>query len=176
MSKGSLPLFSHARDASYMEECPFYPSTTNQFPCFHNQWLKASSASMSMTNARAGTQKNGLRLPAPNGRTFLTSCLINAHSQADRVLYKAMVTDQTLALGLRLQVQRLFETEMPKDSAPSRVHNRCVLTGRPRSVHRFCRLSRIMIRQLAHYGQLPGVSKSSWGSQGSSTTHAKDWP
>lgn len=38
----------------------------------------------------------------------------------------------------------------------------CVLTGRSRSVHRFARLSRIMVRQLAHYGLLPGVTKSTW--------------
>lgn len=61
-----------------------------------------------------------------------------------------------------LQVQRLFETEMPRDAAANRVKNRCVLTGRSRSVHRFARLSRIMVRQLAHLGLLPGVSKASW--------------
>ena len=63
-----------------------------------------------------------------------------------------------------MQVQRLFETEMPRDAAANRVKNRCVLTGRSRSVHRFARLSRIMVRQLAHLGLLPGVSKASWWS------------
>ena len=61
-----------------------------------------------------------------------------------------------------LQVQRLFETEMPRDAAADRVKNRCVLTGRARSVHRFARVSRIMVRQLAHYGLLPGVAKANW--------------
>lgn len=60
------------------------------------------------------------------------------------------------------QVQRLFETSMPRDASASRVKNRCVLTGRGHSVHRFARVSRIMVRQLAHYGLLPGVSKAAW--------------
>ena len=82
--------------------------------------------------------------------------------EADRTLYKAMTQDQSLPLHVRLQAQRLFETEMPRDAYPTRVVNRCVLTGRSRGVHRFARLSRIMIRQLAHYGLLPGVAKASW--------------
>lgn len=51
---------------------------------------------------------------------------------------------------------------MPRDAAPGRVRNRCVLTGRAHGVHRFARVSRIMLRQLAHYGLLPGVSKAAW--------------
>ncbi len=42
------------------------------------------------------------------------------------------------------------------------MQHRCVLTGRPRSVWRFARVSRLMIRHLAHQGQLPGVAKASW--------------
>lgn len=88
--------------------------------------------------------------------------LVVQEHEAERTLYKAMVTDATLPLAMRLQVQRLFETEMPRDAAAGRVKNRCVLTGRPRSVHRFARVSRLMVRQLAHYGMLPGVAKASW--------------
>lgn len=87
--------------------------------------------------------------------------LVQQH-EADRTLYKAMTQDQSLPMPVRLQVQRLFETEMPVDSAANRVKNRCVLTGRGRAVHRFCRLSRIMIKQLTNSGNLPGVAKASW--------------
>ncbi len=87
--------------------------------------------------------------------------LVQQH-EVDRAVFKAITTDQTVPLDMRLQVQRLFETEVPKDSAASRVVNRCTLTGRPHGVHRFARLSRIMIRQLAHQGFLPGVAKASW--------------
>mmetsp|Transcript_5056 Transcript_5056/g.10982 ORF Transcript_5056/g.10982 Transcript_5056/m.10982 type:complete len:113 (+) Transcript_5056:50-388(+) len=94
-------------------------------------------------------------------RDHFRRLLVQEH-EADRAVYKAIVTDQTVPLDMRLQVQRLFETEQPRDASATRVKNRCVLTGRSRSVHRFARLSRIMVRQLAHYGLLPGVSKASW--------------
>ncbi|PLT31156.1 30S ribosomal protein S14 [Peribacillus deserti] len=53
-------------------------------------------------------------------------------------------------------------SKLPRDSAPSRLHNRCQLTGRPRGFMRKFRLSRIAFRELAHKGQIPGVKKSSW--------------
>lgn len=43
-----------------------------------------------------------------------------------------------------------------------RIHNRCILTGRPKSVYRFCRLSRIKFRELASRGHMAGIRKSSW--------------
>lgn len=82
--------------------------------------------------------------------------------EVDRTLYKAMVSDQSLPYTVRQQVQRLFETELPKDSSAVRVHNRCGLTGRPRGVLSFFRMSRIMFRNLASAGMLPGIKKASW--------------
>jgi small subunit ribosomal protein S14 len=43
-----------------------------------------------------------------------------------------------------------------------RVRNRCAVTGRPRGVYSFCRLSRHMFRKLASFGLLNGIKKSSW--------------
>ncbi|KIZ03548.1 hypothetical protein MNEG_4413 [Monoraphidium neglectum] len=82
--------------------------------------------------------------------------------EGDRALYKAMVTDQSLPFGVRQQIQRLFETEVPRDSAQTRLRNRCALTGRPRGVFSYFRMSRHMFRQLASEGMLPGINKSSW--------------
>lgn len=52
--------------------------------------------------------------------------------------------------------------KLPKDSSPTRLKNRCELTGRPRAYMRKFNMSRIAFRELAHKGQLPGVKKSSW--------------
>ncbi|MEW5594971.1 30S ribosomal protein S14 [Peribacillus frigoritolerans] len=52
--------------------------------------------------------------------------------------------------------------KLPRDSSPTRVHNRCGVTGRPRGYMRKFNMSRIVFRELAHKGQLPGVKKSSW--------------
>ena len=53
-------------------------------------------------------------------------------------------------------------SKLPNNSAPCRVRNRCILTGRPRGVYRKFKLSRIAFRELANEGKLPGVTKSSW--------------
>ena len=57
---------------------------------------------------------------------------------------------------------RLKLAELPRNSSPTRIRNRCELTGRPRAVYRKFKLSRVALRQLASLGALPGVVKSSW--------------
>jgi len=52
--------------------------------------------------------------------------------------------------------------KLPRNSCPTRIHNRCGLTGRARGYHRKFDLSRIAVRDLALKGMLPGVRKSSW--------------
>ncbi len=57
---------------------------------------------------------------------------------------------------------RLKLAKLPRNSSPTRVRNRCELTGRPRAVYRKFKLSRLALRELASSGALPGVVKSSW--------------
>ena len=57
---------------------------------------------------------------------------------------------------------RLKLAKMPRNSAPVRVRNRCLLTGRPRGNYRKLKMSRIALRELASAGQIPGMVKSSW--------------
>jgi small subunit ribosomal protein S14 len=51
---------------------------------------------------------------------------------------------------------------LPRDSSPTRSHNRCLLTGRSRGVLRKFKVSRIMLRELALAGKIPGMKKASW--------------
>jgi len=57
---------------------------------------------------------------------------------------------------------RLKLAEMPRNGAKIRIRNRCALTGRARGYHRKFGLSRLMLRELASKGQIPGVTKASW--------------
>ena len=57
---------------------------------------------------------------------------------------------------------RLKLAELPRNSAPTRIRNRCELTGRPRGFYRKFKISRIALRELASSGMLPGMVKSSW--------------
>jgi small subunit ribosomal protein S14 len=50
----------------------------------------------------------------------------------------------------------------PRDASATRLRNRDVVDGRPRGYHRAFGLSRIRLREMAHRGELPGVTKSSW--------------
>jgi small subunit ribosomal protein S14 len=59
-------------------------------------------------------------------------------------------------------IARLKMAEVPRNGNPTRVRNRCELTGRSRAYYRKFRLSRIMLRELANKGLIPGVTKSSW--------------
>ena len=57
---------------------------------------------------------------------------------------------------------RLKMAEIPRNGNPTRVRNRCEVTGRPRAYYRKFRLCRIQLRDLANKGLIPGVTKSSW--------------
>ena len=67
-------------------------------------------------------------------------------------------------LRKRLKEEGDYEAlkKLPRDSSPTRLHHRCELTGRPRGYLRKFKVSRIVFRELAHKGQIPGVTKSSW--------------
>ncbi len=66
------------------------------------------------------------------------------------------------AEGEERMILQMKLAQMPINSAPNRVRNRCELTGRPRGVYRKFRLARNMIRHFAMLGQIPGIVKSSW--------------
>ena len=74
---------------------------------------------------------------------------------------KALINDRSLPIEERFDAQ-LKLSKMPRNSAPTRVRNRCEVTGRPRGVYRKFRMSRISLRDLASRGQIPGMVKSSW--------------
>lgn len=59
------------------------------------------------------------------------------------------------------QLQKELQ-KLPLNSSPTRIHNRCLVTGRPKGYIRRFGLSRITMREYAHLGLLPGVTKSSW--------------
>jgi len=74
---------------------------------------------------------------------------------------KAIADDESLEFQDRW-VARLKMAEIPRNGNPTRIRNRCELTGRPRGYYRKFRLARVMLRDLANRGMIPGVTKSSW--------------
>ena len=78
-----------------------------------------------------------------------------------RARLKAIAADQSLPAEERFAA-RLKLAEIPRNASPTRIHNRCDLSGRPRGYYRKLRMSRIALRDLASNGLIPGMVKSSW--------------
>ena len=74
---------------------------------------------------------------------------------------KDIIMNKKLPLEERFKAQ-LKLSSLPRNSAKSRVRNRCQITGRPHGVYRKLKISRIALRRLGLEGKIPGMVKSSW--------------
>ena len=78
-----------------------------------------------------------------------------------RIALKKIVMDKKITLEERFKAQQKL-AKLPRNSAKTRVMNRCEITGRPHGVYRKLKISRIALRQLGLQGKIPGLVKSSW--------------
>jgi small subunit ribosomal protein S14 len=74
---------------------------------------------------------------------------------------KKIIMNKSIPLEERFKAQQKL-SKLPRNSAKVRVMNRCQITGRPHSVYRKLKISRIALRQLGLQGKIPGMIKSSW--------------
>ncbi|MEE6206826.1 MAG: 30S ribosomal protein S14 [Alphaproteobacteria bacterium] len=74
---------------------------------------------------------------------------------------KAIMMDKNATPEERMQAQFALQ-KFPRNSAQCRIRNRCRITGRSRSYYRKFGLSRVELRDLASFGEIPGLVKSSW--------------
>ncbi|GEP10825.1 30S ribosomal protein S14 [Methylobacterium gnaphalii] len=80
---------------------------------------------------------------------------------AKRKALLATANDTSLEMEQRFEA-RLKLAELPRNSSPTRIRNRCEVTGRPRAYYRKLGMSRIALRELGNKGLIPGLVKSSW--------------
>ena len=80
---------------------------------------------------------------------------------AKRAALKAITEDMNVAPEERFAAQ-LKLAKLPRNSSKTRIHHRCELSGRPKGYYRKLKLSRIALRELANFGQIPGMTKASW--------------
>ena len=78
-----------------------------------------------------------------------------------RTELKLIVKNKELPMEERFRAQ-IKLAKLPPNSSPSRLHNRCKVTGRPKAFYRKLQMSRIALRDLASRGEIPGMIKSSW--------------
>ena len=74
---------------------------------------------------------------------------------------KEIIMNKKLSLEERFKAQQKL-SKLPRNSAKTRVRNRCQITGRPHGVYRKLKISRIALRKLSLEGKIPGMVKSSW--------------
>ena len=74
---------------------------------------------------------------------------------------KKIIMDKKIPLEERFKAQQKL-SKLPRNSAKTRVVNRCQITGRPHGVYRKLKISRIALRKLTLEGKIPGMVKSSW--------------
>jgi small subunit ribosomal protein S14 len=86
---------------------------------------------------------------------------LTKQSAAKRARLKAIIYDRDKPLEERFAAT-LKLAQVPRNASPTRIRNRCEITGRPRSVYRKTKLSRIAMRELGLKGLVPGLVKSSW--------------
>ncbi len=73
----------------------------------------------------------------------------------------AVANDESRPMEERFEA-RLKLAELPRNANPTRIRNRCEITGRPRAYYRTLGMSRIALRELGSSGLIPGLVKSSW--------------
>ncbi|HUS52922.1 MAG TPA: 30S ribosomal protein S14 [Thermohalobaculum sp.] len=78
-----------------------------------------------------------------------------------RAALKMIAVDESQPTEERFKA-RLKLAKLPRDSSATRLHNRCLITGRPKAYYRKLKMSRIALRDLASHGEIPGMVKSSW--------------
>lgn len=85
-------------------------------------------------------------------------------SMVNRELKRQKMVDKYAAKREEFKAKGDYEalSQLPRNASPTRLHNRCKLTGRPHGYMRKFGVSRIVFRELAHKGQIPGVKKASW--------------
>ncbi|NEP17791.1 MAG: 30S ribosomal protein S14 [Leptolyngbya sp. SIO4C1] len=85
--------------------------------------------------------------------------MVAKYAEKRKALLEAF--DQAENQAQKLEIHRKIQ-QLPRNSSPTRLHNRCWLTGRPHAYYRDFGLCRNALRDMAHQGLLPGVVKSSW--------------
>lgn len=80
---------------------------------------------------------------------------------AKRAALKEIIYDKEKTLEERFAASNKLAS-LPRSSSATRIHNRCAMTGRPRAYYRKFKLCRIIFRDLASKGEIPGVRKASW--------------
>ena len=86
---------------------------------------------------------------------------LSARFAGRRKALKEIANDRERPAEERFEA-RLKLAKLPRNSSKVRIHHRCELSGRPKGYYRKVKMSRIALRSLSNFGQIPGMTKASW--------------
>ncbi len=86
---------------------------------------------------------------------------LSARDAEKRAALKELANNKAMPMEERFAA-RLKLAQLPRNGSPTRIRNRCEVTGRPRGFYRKMKMSRIALRELGNQGLIPGLVKSSW--------------
>lgn len=84
-----------------------------------------------------------------------------ARIEETRKVLRALIRDRSVSPSIRFDMC-LELSALPRHSSPSKIKNRCVISGRSKAVYRRFKMSRVCLRELMSMGALPGMKKASW--------------
>ena len=129
---------------------------TDRFFLIADRWF--------METSRHPRAEKGLRSPGEMGISPVPKLFMAKKSWIARNERKKATVEKFAKLRAKLKKEKDYVglSMLPRDASPTRLVNRCAITGRRRGFLRRFRLSRISFRELASAGMIPGVTKSSW--------------
>src|SRR5690348_8597620 len=148
--------------------CSWKSTTTRRKPC--GAWISCS------TPPRRPTRKPRRFSKASNSPSRVIEAAMAKTSQINRNKKREKLVAQYAAKRAELKktaedmkvpaeerfAARLKLAKLPRNSSKVRIHHRCELSGRPKGYYRKVKMSRIALRSLSNFGQIPGMTKASW--------------
>jgi small subunit ribosomal protein S14 len=110
--------------------------------------------------SRSGTEDEGVAKQSMINREAKRAQTVERYA-VQRTTLKETIRDPASSDEQRREAQRRLQA-LPRDASPTRLHNRCRLTGRPHGFYRKFGLARNKLREAAMRGDVPGLRKASW--------------
>jgi small subunit ribosomal protein S14 len=122
--------------------------------------MKKGARCWRLSISRSGTEDEGVAKQSMINREAKRARTVERYA-AQRAALKETIRDPASGDEQRREAQRRLQG-LPRDASPSRLHNRCRLTGRPHGFYRKFGLARNKLREAAMRGDVPGLRKASW--------------
>src|SRR3954471_15786681 len=148
--------------------CSWKSTTTRPKRC--GAWTSCSTPPLRPTRKHGRCSKASSFLSRIEALTMAKTSQINRNKKREKLVAQYAVKRAELkakAEDMKVPAEERFDArlklaKLPRNSSKVRIHHRCEMSGRPKGYYRKVKLSRIALRSLSNFGQIPGMTKASW--------------